>query len=206
MCCETASQKGLLQACFHHDRRRTGLIARMVVQLRRTAARPDLARGGNRRKFSEKEVEQEACMWVALRGADWSERTIAQLRHLWIEGHTTTEIGRRLGISKKAIIGKAHRLDLPGRKSPINQGIEPSPHSITRLPRVSNLGEVAGAGAPIAPVAAPPQHPLTAAPPITRGILPQSDTERCCWPFGNPKAANFRFFLARPRSLNDFAG
>jgi len=29
------------------------------------------------------------------------------------------EIGRHLGVSKNAVVGKAHRLDLPGRPSPI---------------------------------------------------------------------------------------
>lgn len=50
---------------------------------------------------------------------EWSDEVIARLRALWDEGHSTAEIGRRLGVSKNAIIGKAHRLALPGRPSPI---------------------------------------------------------------------------------------
>ena len=41
------------------------------------------------------------------------------LRMLWGEGHSTAEIGRRMGLTKNTIIGAAHRLDLPPRESPI---------------------------------------------------------------------------------------
>jgi hypothetical protein len=44
---------------------------------------------------------------------DWSAEAIEQLRALWAEGHSTAEIGRRMGISKNAVVGKAHRLHLP---------------------------------------------------------------------------------------------
>ena len=44
--------------------------------------------------------------------------TIARLRDLWAEGLSTAEIGRRLGVSKNAIVGKAHRLELSARPSP----------------------------------------------------------------------------------------
>jgi GcrA cell cycle regulator len=52
---------------------------------------------------------------------EWSEETIVRLRGLWTEGHSTAEIGRRLGVSKNAVVGKAHRLDLPARPSPIRR-------------------------------------------------------------------------------------
>ena len=52
---------------------------------------------------------------------DWTDDDIQKLRTLWAEGHSTAEIGRRMGVSKNAIVGKAHRLDLPGRPSPIRR-------------------------------------------------------------------------------------
>jgi GcrA cell cycle regulator len=52
---------------------------------------------------------------------EWSDEVIIQLRALWDEGHSTAEIGRRLGVTKNAIVGKAHRLDLPARPSPIRR-------------------------------------------------------------------------------------
>src|SRR5208282_6101749 len=51
----------------------------------------------------------------------WTEETIRHLRDLWKEGHSTAEIGRRLGVSKNSIVGKAHRLDLDARPSPIRR-------------------------------------------------------------------------------------
>src|ERR1700759_5603495 len=52
----------------------------------------------------------------------WDDETIRQLRALWAEGHSTAEFGRRLGVSKNAIVGKAHRLEVDGRPSPIRRG------------------------------------------------------------------------------------
>jgi len=50
----------------------------------------------------------------------WDETAIALLRALWAEGHSASEIGRRMGVSKNAVVGKSHRLCLPPRPSPIN--------------------------------------------------------------------------------------
>jgi GcrA cell cycle regulator len=58
---------------------------------------------------------------------EWSEDVIGQLRALWEEGHSTAEIGRRLGVTKNAIVGKAHRLDLPARPSPIRRDPNAAP-------------------------------------------------------------------------------
>lgn len=53
------------------------------------------------------------------RGSPWTPALEAQLRALWAEGLPTLEIGRRLGMGKNSILGKAHRLKLPGRTSPL---------------------------------------------------------------------------------------
>jgi GcrA cell cycle regulator len=50
---------------------------------------------------------------------EWNEESIAKLRALWAEGLSTAAIGRRMGVSKNAVVGKAHRLNLPSRPSPI---------------------------------------------------------------------------------------
>ncbi|MBR0559895.1 GcrA family cell cycle regulator [Neokomagataea anthophila] len=50
---------------------------------------------------------------------DWTDETIARLRELWDQGLSTAEIGRQLEITKNAVVGKAHRLGLPPRPSPI---------------------------------------------------------------------------------------
>lgn len=50
---------------------------------------------------------------------DWTDDAKRRLRALWDDGHSTAEIGRRLMCSKNAVVGKAHRLSLPARPSPL---------------------------------------------------------------------------------------
>jgi GcrA cell cycle regulator len=52
---------------------------------------------------------------------DWTQEAIERLRAFWRDGLSTAEIGRRMGISKNAVVGKAHRLNLATRPSPIHQ-------------------------------------------------------------------------------------
>ena len=51
----------------------------------------------------------------------WTPELIKELKKLWKKGLTTGEIGRILGISKNAVVGKAHRLGLESRPSPIKR-------------------------------------------------------------------------------------
>ena len=93
----------------------------------------------------------------------WDEGTIAHLRDLWTQGLSTAEIGRRLGVSKNAIVGKAHRLDLDARPSPIR-----------RLPD-KPLDEFSppyarAAGPTLPPLASAEVHPL---PPPRPAIYPK---------------------------------
>jgi hypothetical protein len=50
----------------------------------------------------------------------WAEERDEQLADFWRDGLTTIEIGRRMGISKNSVIGRAHRMQLARRASPIN--------------------------------------------------------------------------------------
>lgn len=47
----------------------------------------------------------------------WTEARVTQLTHLWDAGVGTAEIGDRLGMTKNAIIGKAHRIGLKARRA-----------------------------------------------------------------------------------------
>jgi len=50
----------------------------------------------------------------------WTEERIATLRRLWESGSTASEIAAELGgVSRNAVIGKAHRLGLKARPSPV---------------------------------------------------------------------------------------
>ena len=62
-------------------------------------------------------------------GHDWPEQDVDKLRRLWDEGLSCSQIAREIGkgLSRDAIIGKAHRLELPSRASPI-KGAKGSSH------------------------------------------------------------------------------
>ena len=52
---------------------------------------------------------------------DWTEEQIKELIALWNQGLPTSEIGRKIGATKNAVVGKAHRLGLTKRQSPIRR-------------------------------------------------------------------------------------
>ena len=127
---------------------------------------------------------------------DWTEADIARLREFWAKGHSTSEIGRLMGISKNAVVGKAHRLKLPSRPSPIRaRGSSPKP---VRLPRVK-------ASAPT-PAPRPLETPRSTNMPLDVAItvtpLPPPPAARparhgsdrlCAYPMGEPGTRGFRY-------------
>ena len=124
---------------------------------------------------------------------DWTDETIARLRSLWDEGHTTAEIGRQLGVTKNAVVGKAHRLELPARPSPIRRGAEEKPVARNPVPRRAT-GSTLPALATSVPVpvieAARPQPVLRPVPSTPRL---SGRVTSCCWPIGEPGTPSFRF-------------
>src|SRR5580704_2074048 len=54
----------------------------------------------------------------------WSEQQIQMLKDMWGHGFSASEIAVRLGggLTRNAVIGKAHRLKLSSRPSPIQRG------------------------------------------------------------------------------------
>ena len=65
----------------------------------------------------------------------WTDDRIDQLRKLWDQGLSASAIGRQLGVSKNAVVGKAHRLKLPARPSPIRKGARPPVRRMAVLPK-----------------------------------------------------------------------
>jgi len=51
----------------------------------------------------------------------WNEENVARLRELWDQGLPTAQIGKLLGFTKNAVVGKAHRIGLERRPSPIRR-------------------------------------------------------------------------------------
>ncbi len=130
---------------------------------------------------------------------EWSNERIEQLRALWHNGLSASQIAVELGgITRNAVIGKAHRLGLTGRPSPIkNHAADAARARPARRPRVEH---------------APPRHRVPAAPPqaphVHRAVSPVavSDvedgpgatiltlTDRICkWPIGDPRNPDFHF-------------
>jgi GcrA cell cycle regulator len=55
----------------------------------------------------------------------WTEERIERLKAMWTEGATASQIAEDLGgVSRNAVIGKAHRLGLEARPSPVKPGEE----------------------------------------------------------------------------------
>jgi GcrA cell cycle regulator len=130
---------------------------------------------------------------------DWTTQAIEQLQMLWAEGHSTAEIGRRMGISKNAVVGKAHRLNLPARPSPIRREAE----GLIRTPPQPRRAPAAAAPRPAMPMRRPeivaPVRLAPAAPPAQIAVVrpfPRASTRSCCWPLGEPGTAEFRFCSA----------
>src|ERR1700753_3401408 len=127
---------------------------------------------------------------------EWADEVIIPLRELWDEAHSTAEIGRRMGISKNAVVGKAHRLDLPARPSPIRTGSAPRPPRVPRprpIPTLADAMPLPCLGEANIP---PPVQPMarTAAPAPPAAIAPRRiGSHACCWPIGEPGTPAFRF-------------
>src|SRR3954451_1395594 len=55
----------------------------------------------------------------------WTEERIERLKTMWHDGATASQIADELGaVSRNAVIGKAHRLGLEQRPSPVKPGEE----------------------------------------------------------------------------------
>jgi len=121
---------------------------------------------------------------------DWTAEAIEQLRGLWAEGHSTAEIGRRMGVSKNAVVGKAHRLNLPSRPSPIRRETEGALRSAPLTRRTLPSREAA-------PLRRPEPAPAAARAPATVvRPFPRLSNRSCCWPLGEPGTPEFRFCAA----------
>ena len=101
----------------------------------------------------------------------WDQDKLDQLRHFWLEGLPITKIGLKLNVSRNAIAGKAHRLGLPKRNSPISKSGEPR---INQSKTVSEENKK--------------ELPLKL---LLRDV--EWSRNACCWPFGDPKLPGFKF-------------
>jgi len=127
---------------------------------------------------------------------EWNDDTIGRLRALWAEGLSTAEIGRRMGVSKNAVVGKAHRLNLTARPSPIRRDGEKAPRR--RQPRRAHGATLPALAAAMVPLPAleAPRLAERAASPVLRAVpapRPGGRVTPCCWPIGEPGTRSFHF-------------
>ena len=84
----------------------------------------------------------------------WTDERIERLRAMWTKGATASQIADELGgVSRNAVIGKAHRLGLESRPSPVKPGEEKEKKAkAAPAPKAAKPAPVAKA-APAAPAA-----------------------------------------------------
>ena len=105
------------------------------------------------------------------KSSTWDEKKLDLLKSLWDQGLPITKIGDKLGVSRNAIAGKAHRLGLPKRNSPISSNVDESTKNPVKIVKTDKR-----------------EIPLK---------LSLRDVEwsriKCCWPNGDPKLKGFNF-------------
>jgi GcrA cell cycle regulator len=122
----------------------------------------------------------------------WTEERIAQLKAGWEGGLTASQIADALGegVTRNAVIGKAHRLGLESRPSPV-KGTE----AVVEAPAAK--APAVATPAP-APAAAPVTRPVVARKAAQNGkaartTLLDLNEKICKWPIGHPNDADFHF-------------
>ena len=123
----------------------------------------------------------------------WTDEKVAKLRDLWGKGSTASQIAEILGgVSRNAVIGKAHRLNLSGKiiakKSSNNKNIDKSKNLNFKKVRRGKFKSI------IIDKDFEPENPKQ---------LEELDENSCKWPIGHPNEENF-YFCGRT-SLKDFS-
>ena len=126
----------------------------------------------------------------------WTEEKVGKLKELWGKGNTASQIAEIIGgISRNAVIGKAHRLNLSAkiktRTATSNQNFESSikeKNNITKRGRRNKFKSL------IIEKDFEPENPKQ---------LEELDENSCKWPIGHPNEKSF-YFCGRS-SLKDFS-
>ena len=112
----------------------------------------------------------------------WTDERIDRLKKMWSEGATASQIADELGgVSRNAVIGKAHRLGLDARPSPVKAGEEKEKKAATNTsPRVEKPAKSEAPKTTATAATTPSQTERAAATPATQASAsskPQSTIE-----------------------------
>ena len=126
----------------------------------------------------------------------WNEEKVNKLKELWGKGNTASQIAEIIGgISRNAVIGKAHRLNLSAkiktRTATSSQNFE---NSQEQKDFKSKRGRKSKFQSLIIEKDFEPENPKQ---------LEELDENTCKWPIGHPDEKNF-YFCGRS-SLKDFS-
>ena len=118
----------------------------------------------------------------------WNESNVERLRELWDQGLPTAQIGKLLGFTKNAVVGKAHRIGLERRPSPIRRTAVKPDRKKARSPIIPKLNfentkeEVVEK-----------QKPQKNFQPVIKNLFTNSIKRGCEWPDGHPDESDFKF-------------
>tara|TARA_Y100000591_G_scaffold287677_1_gene271426 strand:- start:34 stop:528 length:495 start_codon:yes stop_codon:yes gene_type:complete len=126
----------------------------------------------------------------------WTDEKVAKLKELWGKGNTASQIAEIIGgISRNAVIGKAHRLNLSAkiktRTATSNKNFE---NSLNESSPKSKRGRRSKFKSLLIEKDFEPENPKQ---------LEELDESLCKWPIGHPDEKNF-YFCGRT-SLKDFS-
>ncbi|PPR47962.1 MAG: hypothetical protein CFH19_00050 [Alphaproteobacteria bacterium MarineAlpha5_Bin9] len=116
----------------------------------------------------------------------WDENNVNKLKELWDQGLPTAQIGKLLGFTKNAVVGKAHRIGLERRPSPIRRTAVKPDRKKARSPIMPVLNFENNTSSETTNINKTFQ-------PIMGNPFKSPNKNGCEWPIGHPDEQNFHF-------------